>query len=190
MMTVVHPNCRLLYFLSEWFVLFFKVSCIALLVLIPNQKCSAQLVEGQKAIDFGGGKSDIGLIANAGFVFYLSGKFSLRAGTNYESGNPYQFRYRNIGFDALVRYNLVNLYNILYVSPHAGPTINYDHISPVKKEFTSSFNGGFKVGLEAEALLSEKFSFIAFFNQLILARRTFGNQRYDYGLGVRLYIGN
>lgn len=168
----------------------FRLCIIALIVILFNQKCSAQLVEGQKAIDFGGGKSDIGLIANAGFVFYLPDKFSIRAGAFFETGNPYQFTYRNIGFDALFRYNLVNIYNILYINPQAGPTVNYDHISPVKREFTSAFNAGLKLGIEAEALLNEKFSFIAFFNQIILARKGFGNQRYNYGLGVRLYIGN
>lgn len=150
----------------------------------------AQLVEGQNAIDFGGGKSDIGLIAGGGYVHYLPGRFSIRGGAWYETGNPYQFNYRNIGFDALIRYNLFNIYNIVYVNPYAGATVNYDHISPVKSEFNSSLNGGLKLGLEAEALLNEKFSFIAFFSQQLLLRRDFGNQRYDYGLGVRLYIGN
>jgi len=172
------------------FIYVFRLVVTAIIVLLFTQKCSAQLVEGQKAVDFGGGKSDIGLFANAGFVFYLPGKFSIRAGSFFETGNPYQFSYRNIGFDALFRYDLVNLYNILYINPQAGPTINYDHISPVKKAFSSSFNAGLKLGIEAEALLNEKFSFIAFFNQLVLARKNFGNQRYNYGLGVRLYIGN
>lgn len=171
---------------------FYLLKCCLFLLgsLLFKSDSFAQLVEGQKAIDFGGGKSDIGLIANAGYTYYLPGKFSIRGGANFESGSPYQFSYRNIGFDALVRYNLFDIYNILYINPYAGGAVSYDHISPVKSEYSSSLNGGLKIGLEAEALLNEKFSFVAFFNQILLVKRNFGNQRYDYGLGIRLYLGN
>lgn len=151
---------------------------------------SAQLVEGQKAIDLGAGKSDIGLMIRGGYISYLPYGFSIRGGAFYETGNPYQFKYRNLGFDAALRYNLFDIYNIVYINPSAGPVLNYDQISPVKKEFSSSLNYGLKVGIEAEALLNNNFSFVAFCDQLLLIHKNFGNQRYDYGIGIRLYIGN
>ena len=157
--------------------------------LIPRAR--AQIVEGQQAMELSGGKSDLGYIINGGYLRFLSTKLSLKFGAFYESGTPYQFTYHNYGMDALARYNLIALNSILYITPYGGFTANYDHLSPIKQQYSSSFNYGFKGGLEAEVMLSEEFSFFGFFNQLLLLKvKPFGRERYDYGIGVRLYLEN
>ncbi len=151
----------------------------------------AQLLEGQKAIELAGGKSDLGTIISGAFTDFLSPKFSIKGEGFFESASPYQFSYHNFGVNALARYNVLNLNNVFYLTPHAGLSVNYDKLSPVKAAYSSSLNYGLKMGVEAEAFLNEQFSFVAFFNQLLLVKSNpFGRERYDYGIGIRLYIGN
>lgn len=158
-----------------------------LLISLPGK---SQVVTGQQGIDLQAGKSDVGFIIHAGYIYFLSEKISIKGEGFFEGGNPYQFTYHNFGIAALFRYNVINLNNVILVTPFAGLTANYDHISPVKKQYSAGTNYGGRIGLEAEAALTEKFSFVASFNQLLLLQKPFGNQRLDYGLGVRFYIGN
>jgi len=150
----------------------------------------AQLLAGQRAIEFSAGKSDVGYLINGGYIYFVTDKFSVKGGAFFEKGTPYQFSYHNIGLEALARYTAFNFSEIFLITPYAGPVLNFDNISPVKRQYAASINYGLKAGVEVEALLADQFSFFAFFNQAVLLKKSFGNERFDYGIGVRLYIGN
>lgn len=158
--------------------------------LLFSGPCSGQQIEGQKAVDLNLSKSDLGYMATGSYIYFFSNKVSLKGGLFYESGSPYQFHYSNIGVQALVRYNLFDINRIVYVTPYIGPTVNYDYISPVKSAYSSSLNYGGILGTEVEAALTETFSFFTYFNQWVLVNKPIGNERYDFGVGVRLYIGS
>lgn len=169
-------------------------SCLFMVLIVVfllfSFQCSGQQIKGQKAIDLNLSKSDIGYMVTGSYVYFFSNEVSLKGGAFYESGTPYQFHYSNYGLQALVRYNLFNISRIIYLTPYIGPTINYDNIRPVKTAYSSSLNFGGILGAEVEAALTESFSFFTYFNQFVLVNKPMGNERCDFGLGVRLYIGN
>ncbi len=150
----------------------------------------AQIVSGQNALDADIGKSDLGYIVHAGYLHFFSSNLSVKGALFYESASPYQLNYQNQGIEALARYRIVDLKDIFFLTPYGGLCLNYDKLSPVKKEYRTSLNYGFKAGVEVEAVLSDNFSFVGYFSQIDLMKKHLGNLRYDYGIGIRFYLGN
>jgi len=162
---------------------------LSLFIGIPLNT-SAQLLKGQKSIEFSFGQSDLGYILHAGYTGYLSDRFSVLGFGFFETANPYQLNYKNFGLAVLGRYRILSLNDILLITPYGGLEGNVDQITPVGKAYNYAVNYGFQLGLEAEVSLNTRFSFYGNFNQLLLAKSLIGSKRYDYNLGVRLYLNN
>jgi len=147
-----------------------------------------QLLKGQKAIELSFGQTDLGYILHGGYSAFLSDTFSLSGIGFFETASPYQLTYKNYGLSILGRYRILSLEDILLVTPYAGLEGNLDEISPVGTAYNHSLNYGLQLGLEVEVALNQRFSFIGTLHQLLLVKRLIGDQRYDYNLGVRLYL--
>jgi len=159
--------------------------CFALWTIHP---VVGQLLKGQKAIELSFGQTDLGYSIHGGYTGFLSDKFSISGIAFFETASPYQLTYKNFGLSALGRYRLISLEDILLVTPYAGLEGNLDQITPVGKAYSNSLNYGLQLGLEVEVALNQRFSFIGSINQLLLVKGLIGSQRYDYNLGVRLYL--
>jgi hypothetical protein len=159
-----------------------------LIILLSGIQAKGQLLKGQKSIELSFGQTDLGYIIHGGYSAFLSDRFSLSCLGFFETASPYQLTYKNFGLSVLGRYRLISLEDILLITPYAGLEGNLDQITPVGKAYNNSFNYGLHLGLEAEVALNQRFSFIGTFNQLLLVKPLIGGQRYDYNLGVRLYL--
>ena len=144
--------------------------------------------KGEKAFELAWGKSDIGYLFKGAYSKYFKDNWYFKGLLFYESGRPFQTNYHNLGFQGLACYSPFNINYDAFFNVVGGVAINYESLLNLDLAAKSSTNFGLVYGLEGEFFVNEQVAFIAGAYQNTLFNKKFGNERWDFTIGLKFLI--
>jgi hypothetical protein len=148
--------------------------------------------QGGTGFDLTISKTGIGIMGGVGYIKNFSDNAYLQLRGLGEIGRMYNFKYSHIGLDAMAFYNPFFLSDFFQVNMGAGLTIGYEKVKGISKDKSNGigFMAGLKGGVNVEAFLSDQLSFFIYGNQAYMIKKSLGNNYYEVGLGIRIFLNN
>ncbi len=167
---------------------FLKLLFLLVFLGFTTQSFGQYHYKGQRAIELSWGKSDIGYLFKGGYSKYLRDNLYYKGLLVYEFGRPFQTSYHNYEIQASGSYSFFNINEDAFFNFVGGATANYEYILDVSLASISSINYGFILGCEGEYFINSRWAFIAGAYQHLLINRKFGNERWDFSLGLKITL--
>lgn len=147
---------------------------------------------GSNALDLYGNRTGIGTLFGLSYNHNTSEVFFLKIRSGFELGRLYSFPYQNVTIDLMAFYAPVPLGNYVQVNLGAGPTAGWEHVGGIEKSRAKDvgFHAGIKGGLEVETFLGDQLSFFLHGDQTLEVKKSLGQQSFQVGIGIRLFLNN
>jgi len=105
----------------------------------------------------------------------------------FERGRPFQLKYNYLGADIGLSYAPFDLGRSIYLYFKGMGSAGYNMITEMKSN--NAFSIGAKAGAELDYYIDDTIAIGGFYHQGLYAKNSFGTQRNEYGLIMKISLG-